>query len=48
MSRQFAAGTNPVILIERIYSKYPLLDDFGTFEWPSVSDLEELIIGSRV
>jgi len=25
-----------------------LVDNFGTFEWPSVSDLEELIVGSRV
>ena len=25
-----------------------LLDNFGTFEWPSVSDLKELVVGSRV
>jgi len=48
MSRQFAAGANPVILIERIYSKYPLVDNFRTFEWPRASDLQELVIGSRV
>jgi len=47
MSRQFAAGANPVILIKRIYSKYPLVDNFGTFKWPSVSDLKELVVGSR-
>ena len=27
--------------------KYPLLDDFGTFKWPKVSDLKELVVGSR-
>jgi len=47
MSRQFPAGANPVILIERIYSKYPLVDNFRTIEWPSVSDLEELVVESR-
>ncbi len=25
-----------------------LVDNFGTFQWPSLSDIEELIIGSRV
>ena len=24
---------------------YPVVDNFGTFEWPRASDLEELIIG---
>ena len=47
MSRQSAAGANPVILIKRIYSKYPLVDNFGTIEWPRASDLEELVVGSR-
>jgi len=23
---------------------YPLVDDFGTFEWPRASDLKELVI----
>jgi len=27
--------------------RYPLVDDFGTFEWPNASDLEELVAGSR-
>jgi len=47
MSRRSAASAKLVILIDRIYSKYPLVDDFGTFEWPSVNDLKELVVGSR-
>lgn len=27
---------------------YSLVDNFGTFEWPEVSDLQELVVGSRV
>ncbi|MCK4961238.1 MAG: hypothetical protein KAS19_02085, partial [Anaerolineales bacterium] len=27
---------------------HPLVDNFGTFKRPSVSDLQELVIGSRV
>ncbi len=46
MNRQSAASAKLVILIDRIYSKYPLVDDFGTFEWPRASDLEELVVGS--
>jgi len=34
--------------IQRWYREHPLVDDFGTFEWPKASDLKELIIGSRV
>ena len=27
---------------------YPLVDNFGTFEWLRASDLKELVVGSRV
>jgi len=27
--------------------RYPLVDNFGTFEWPNASDLEELVVESR-
>lgn len=27
--------------------QYPLVDNFGTSEWPKASDLNELIVGSR-
>ena len=32
----------------RKMSGYPLVDSFGTFEWPRASDLKELVVGSRV
>jgi len=31
----------------RKMSGYPLVDNFRTFEWPSVSDLKELVAGNR-
>jgi hypothetical protein len=35
--------------MQRLFkTQYPLVDDFRTIEWPRASDLEELVVGSRV
>ena len=33
---------------EFVFGYLTLLDDFRTFKWPRASDLQELIVGSRV
>ncbi len=39
----FRESKTPVVICT---SAHPLVDNFGTFEWPRASDLEGLVVGS--